>query len=226
VLVFTESIICFESDTDELVLTFLFSLTLVLVDEELLMFKFLLSLVDVELLMFKFLLSLVDVELLMFKFLLSLIDVDVLVLILRFVISPVLILLFVLVLVDTLLLLFVLIDLLSTFVLLTFKLLLLLTLLLLTVLVDVELLFVSTNVFESYVVCACDTPQNITKRAIAAFLLKNCIFITFFYVNLPTPQHNISNNRTRIYPGKNLPIKPLTILSDKLSGKNFKKPKK
>jgi hypothetical protein len=29
-----------------------------------------------------------------------------------------------------------------------------------------------------------------------------------------------------IYQGKNLPIKPLTILSDKSSGKNFRNPKK
>ncbi len=54
-------------------------------------------------------------------------------------------------------------DLLSTTVLLTFKLLLLLTLVLFTVLVLVEALFVSTRVFESYVVCDKTDIEDITK---------------------------------------------------------------
>ena len=76
------------------------------------------------------------------------------------------------------------------------------------------------------VVCA-DTALNIiTKRIpIRLFLFKLTIFVVPFSIVLLTRPHHIKQYSC-LYYGKNLPIRLLTILSDRSFGKNLRNPKK
>jgi hypothetical protein len=103
---------------------------------------------------------------LLLLFVTVLVDVEALTLLLLYVIVPVFTLLFV----FTLVLVLTLVDALLTLVLLVLTVVAVLLLFVFTVLVDVEELFVSTKVFESYVVCATDD-KDMTKSTIAVNFL-------------------------------------------------------
>jgi hypothetical protein len=79
-------------------------------------------------------------------------------------------------------------------------------------------------VLDVPVVWADTAPNIITKRATTRLFLRKFFIFLFSFYFLLTP--HIIKQFSCLYYGKNLPINPLTILSDRSSGKNFKKPRK